>query len=154
MRSEAETLLLDAMIYHRCIIQIVRHVRVSGNPRFDNASIGIHGGAVATAMTELSLSEQAYGQLRRMIVRLDFAPVHESSTELLVEFDGSRSRDALLLNAADSTLVALRHAPGGGVRDGGGLLLVSSCFRARGRDPIQEPTTSIYANKSIRVQLA
>ena len=25
-------------------------------------------------MTELSLSEQAYGQLRRMIVRLDFAP--------------------------------------------------------------------------------
>ena len=49
----AETLLLDAMIYHRCIMQMVRHVRVSGNPRFDNASIGIHGGAVATAMTEL-----------------------------------------------------------------------------------------------------
>ncbi|NDH88666.1 MAG: hypothetical protein EBY61_08660, partial [Actinobacteria bacterium] len=58
-RSEFETPLLDAMIYHRCIIQIVRHVRVSGNPRFDNASIGIHGRAVATAMTELSLSEQA-----------------------------------------------------------------------------------------------
>ena len=67
-------LLLDAVIYHRCIIQMVRHVRVSGNPRFDNASIGIHGGAVETAMTDLSLSKQAYGQLRRMIVRLDLAP--------------------------------------------------------------------------------
>ncbi len=84
-RSEPETLLLDAMIYHRCIMQMVRHVRVSGNPRFDNASIGIHGRAVATAMTELSLSEQAYEQLRRMIVRLDFAPGDVLREEALQE---------------------------------------------------------------------
>ena len=36
-------------------------------------------------MTELSLSEQAYGQLRRMIVRLDFAPGDVLREEALQE---------------------------------------------------------------------